>query len=469
MKITFADVFRWEGTIDRGPYALIGLLGFALKHNLDRLCATLIFHRPWGVFNYLAPLQQAVRVAGLSRDDAAFLTSMVALSLPFIWVGVALTLRRLRATLLPPWFVVLFFVPLLNLLFFAVLCVIPSRTGEGAASDRRQKPQLAMLDRIIPESALGSAAMATGLTVPVGLFLTYFGATMLQTYGLGVFVALPFCMGLASVLLYGYQQPHSLASCLVVSLIPPALLGVGLLLVAMEGIICLIMAAPIGCALSAMGGAVGYLIQRRPDVPSEVPALLSVVLMFAPAVMGIERAAGPEPPVFAVSTAIEIDAPQEAVWRNVVAFADIPQPREWLFRLGIAYPMRAVIEGSGVGAERRCVFSTGAFIEPIEVWDAPRRLKFGVTSNPAPMQEWTPYEGVTPPHLRGFLISRGGEFLLTPLTGGRTRLEGTTWYRHTMWPTGYWRLWSDHIIHQIHLRVLRHIEQQTLAGQILNR
>jgi hypothetical protein len=36
-------------------------------------------------------------------------------------------------------------------------------------------------------------------------------------------------------------------------------------------------------------------------------------------------------------------------------------------------------------------------------------------------------------------------------------LEGTTWYRHGLWPAEYWRWWSDAIIHRIHLRVLRHV------------
>jgi hypothetical protein len=71
---------------------------------------------------------------------------------------------------------------------------------------------------------------------------------------------------------------------------------------------------------------------------------------------------------------------------------------------------------------------------------------------------------VTPPHRRGFLVSQGGQFLLTPLPGGRTRLEGTTWYRPSMWPVFYWRWWSDDIIHQIHLRVLRYIAARSVAG-----
>jgi hypothetical protein len=113
---------------------------------------------------------------------------------------------------------------------------------------------------------------------------------------------------------------------------------------------------------------------------------------------------------------------------------------------------------------RECVFSTGAFEEPIHVWNEPRLLKFSVTSNPPPMEEWTPYKHIHPPHLDGFLVSRGGQFLLTPMPGGHTRLEGTTWYHHHMWPATYWQLWSDYIIHKIHLRVLRHIQHQSERG-----
>jgi hypothetical protein len=28
-----------------------------------------------------------------------------------------------------------------------------------------------------------------------------------------------------------------------------------------------------------------------------------------------------------------------------------------------------------------------------------------------------------------------------------------------MWPAVYWHIWSDYIIHRIHLRVLNHIKQ----------
>lgn len=177
--------------------------------------------------------------------------------------------------------------------------------------------------------------------------------------------------------------------------------------------------------------------------------------------MGLEHAVPPALPLIAVKSSVVINASPEKVWRNVVSFSELPPPTEMIFKLGVAYPIRAKISGCGVGAVRHCNFSTGPFVEPIEVWDEPRLLKFSVTKNPEPMQEWTPYREVHPAHLDGYLESRAGQFRLVPLDGGRTLLEGTTWYHHRLWPGIYWQLWSDHIIHTIHLRVLDHIKQLT--------
>ena len=133
-------------------------------------------------------------------------------------------------------------------------------------------------------------------------------------------------------------------------------------------------------------------------------------------------------------------------------------PPAWYFRWGIAYPVRAVIHGDGVGAVRRCEFSTGAFVEPITAWDAPRRLAFDVTAQPDPMRELSPYAALHLPHLDSAFRARRGEFRLVALPGGRTRLEGSTWYTLDMAPARYWRLWADGFVHAIHERVLAHVK-----------
>jgi len=453
----FARLWSPAGTVDRGDYALIGLFGFALKHNLDRLVAFYGFHRPWAMFNYWVPVRDVARITQLPRSEAAFLAPMVALSLPFIWIGITMTIKRLRSAALPPPLVALFFIPFLNLFFFLLLCLLPERSLTPA-DQSAQPPRWA---RILPAGALGCAAVSLLITVPVGVATAVLGARVLMNYGWGMFVALPFTLGFTAALIFSARQPRSMAACTGVACLSVVLLGAALLGLVFEGMVCIVMTIPLALPLAAFGGICAYGVQKYRRLQEDGPVFIAILLLVAPGVQWLEHAMARPSSVFVVRSSIEVQAPPEKVWREVIAFTEIPPPTELMFRAGIAYPIRAEMFGTGPGAERRCVFSTGAFVEPIQIWDAPHRLKFSVTSNPPPMQEWTPYSHADPPHLHGFLVSEGGQFLLTPLPNGGTRLEGTTWYRHGLWPSAYWRLWSDEIIHRIHLRVLRHIRDES--------
>jgi len=459
MAFQFSDLWRWDGRVSRAKYAAAGFIGVLIKHNLDRLIAASFLGYKNSFFNYWAPLGKAAGLDHLSNTEAKFLATMLLFSIPFLWAGVTMTVKRLRDARQPVWLVVFFFIPVINILFFLALCALP-RSERPADAEGAPWPGPGALSNMIPRSALGSAVLSIFLTCVLGLFFLAMGTLVIGAYGWSLFVALPFCLGMFAVLLHSYHGPRDLWTCFNVALLPVGILGVVLILVAMEGVICVLMAAPFALGLAALGGMLGYTIQKHHWGPQQRPAMLSLVLLLVPASFGIEHAAALQPPVFMVRTAIEVNAPPEKVWNQVVAFAEIPPPKELLFRAGIAYPIRAEISGHGVGAVRHCIFSTGPFAEPIEVWDEPRLLKFGVTANPAPLSELSPYGNIQPPHLHGYFVSKQGQFLLTSLPGGRTRLEGATWYQHTTWPAAYWHLWSDYIIHKIHLRVLEHIRAQ---------
>jgi len=451
-----SDLWSWRGTVERGKYAAIGVILFAIKHNIDRAIG-FAFDRPWPFVNYWF-FDAPGGVDDVPARRWQFYAALVAAALPFVWTGVVLTLRRLRSAGLPLWMVALFFVPFLNLFFFLLLCVIPARTKETRPRSNFAARLQETLGRVIPDSQLGSAAMSLLLMVPLAIAATLFSVRALGDYGWGLFVGLPFFLGLTSALLYGFHRPRTLGSCLLVSLLSVVLVSAALLVFAVEGIICLVMAAPLGAALSLFGGFIGYVIQCRPSYTNEAFQMFALVLFALPAFMLLEHQAQTPAPLYEVKTSVTISAPPEKVWPHLIAFAELPPPSERLFRTGIAYPVRAEIQGRGVGAVRYCVFSTGAFVEPIEIWDEPRLLKFGVTAQPPVMQELSPYGELRPPHLENYLQSRRGQFLLTRLPDGTTRLEGTTWYENRFWPSAYWHLWSDYIIHRIHLRVLDHIK-----------
>ena len=189
-----------------------------------------------------------------------------------------------------------------------------------------------------------------------------------------------------------------------------------LLALGVEGALCIAMALPLAIPLGALGGLLAWEAGSSRLAAGGV----TMLLLLPPASVTWDMKA--RPPVFVVRTAIEIAATPAQVWKHVVTFSELPEPHEWYFRAGLAYPQRARIVGSGVGAIRYCEFSTGPFVEPIEVWSEPRLLRFRVTSNPAPMREWSPYGNLTPKHLHGYLVSERSQFQLTPLANGHTLL-----------------------------------------------
>jgi hypothetical protein len=254
--------------------------------------------------------------------------------------------------------------------------------------------------------------------------------------------------------LVNYKSEISYRRAVLSTAMTVILIHLFLLLFALEGAICLLMSLPISLPMAVIGAVFGAGIANHARVRAMSPSLLLLVLPVMPWTESVFMT----PHRDVVLSSIEIQAPPSRVWPNVVKFSDLPPTEDWLFRLGVAYPVRARIEGAGVGAVRRCEFSTGAFVEPITAWNEPNRLAFDVKYQPQPMQELSFYDHVDAPHLNGYFRSVRGEFRLVPTPDGHTRLEGRTWYEMDMQPGWYWQIYGRYFIHKIHLRVLAHIK-----------
>ena len=451
-----AELWKWQGRVSRRDYIQTGLAGFATKVILDYLVVTQVFRRVWSLWLYWRPFVMVDNIRQLGGTDAIFAACMLTLALPFVWIGVSMTVRRLRDTGLAVWPACLFFVPFINIFLFAILSMWPMK--ELDKPQTRPADDLKSLSNLAPQSGPAGILFSVAVAAVIGFVFAAIGTGVLQNYGWGLFVGLPFCTGLLAVLIYSLPSPREFGECMIVSLLPLIFLALMILATGMDGAICIIMAAPIALALGAMGGYLGYTIQSARWGRRNSSAMLSVALLLTPSAYGLEHVLPARMDTYVVTSAIEVNAAPEKVWQQVIAFSEIPAPDEMIFRAGVAYPIRAEIHGSGPGAVRYCMFSTGPFVEPIEVWQEPSLLRFRVTENPAPMNELSPYSHIEPPHLHGYFESHQGQFQLTELPDGGTRLEGTTWYSHALWPQFYWHHWSDYIIHTIHMRVLRHIK-----------
>ena len=448
--------FGFQDRVSKRAYLASGVGLMALKYSVDALTALALTGAFFTPLDYINPIL-ALRTKALGggpayQTPADLLMGMVVFALPFLWIGVSMTIRRAVDAGKSPWLGLLFFVPGVNYLTMIVLAILPSK----AVSTWPLPSPPPVVDARLSSALLGVAA-----SVGIAAVMTGLSVFIIGHYGASLFAGTPLLMGACAAYIFNHKHPRSMGSTHVVAILSVTIAGLCLLLFALEGILCIAMAAPLGLVLGVLGAIIGRTIALS-RTSSSAQAGLAVLLL--PMLAGAEATLTP-PLRRSATTVREIDAPPATVWQHVVTFSELPPPTEWFFDAGIAYPLRARIEGKGVGAVRYCEFSTGAFVEPITVWEQPRRLAFDVVAQPLPMKEWSPYAFVNAPHLLSALKSERGEFHLIPIDGGRrTRLEGTTWYALDMAPALYWSVWTEWLLHAIHTRVLTHIEHLSESG-----
>lgn len=292
-------------------------------------------------------------------------------------------------------------------------------------------------------------------TCIVGI-LTLWGIYKIGEYGIALFILTPFLIGFCSTFLYGYKNKTTKSKAIWIGFTTLLICTLALIAFAIEGLICIIMAAPIGILLTWVGSLIGYSLLKKSI--STTPSILLILIGIIPLTSFVENKIKPE--LTSVTTSIIINAKPNKVWENVIEFPELDEPTELIFKSGIAYPINAKIIGSGIGSVRHCNFTTGSFVEPVTVWNEGKLLKFDVLEQPAPMKELSFWD-IDAPHLHDYFVSKKGQFKLTELKNGKTLLEGTTWYYHNIKPAFYWKIWSDLIIHKIHNRVLIHIKKNS--------
>ena len=282
----------------RAAYLRHGGALMALKYVVD---AAVI----WAVAGvFWTPADYVLSLASLQGSKPSTFPPLLNLwlllwTLPFVCLGVVLSVRRARDAGIPPWIVVGFFLPVVNYAVIAALAVWPT------APPRPEPPTLVESDRAPGRSGRAIAAgVAAG--IGTGVLCVAAGILLFRTYGAAMFVVTPFLVGMLSAMVADWVDPAG----------PDRTVAV--VFMTLGGIVVLL-AVPAGHALDAAAAA---------------------------------------PPSRVVHSEIVVDAALAAVWTHVLGFSDISARPEWYFRLGLSYPVRARIQGTGVGAVRHIKVET---------------------------------------------------------------------------------------------------------------
>ena len=193
---SFTEVLRFWVTLDRRvgrrEYLLHGFGLATVKYGVDAvlvLTATGEFWTPW---SYLvsAPVLLAARFADAPNYLAP---TLVVWTLPFLWIGVSMTLRRALDAGLSAWVSLLFFVPMLSYVMMAFLCALP--TSRRPRQGPRDTPSP------LDGSRLPSALLSMAVGAALGLGMLLFSVRFLNNYGLALFMGTPFAVGAVTAFL----------------------------------------------------------------------------------------------------------------------------------------------------------------------------------------------------------------------------------------------------------------------------
>jgi hypothetical protein len=406
-----------------------------LKYALDAALVAAVADRFWGPLDELLPpiaLRVHVLTAGMNQS---LLLTLAVLNLPFLYFAALFTARRALDSGRSPFWAFAAIAPVIQVPALLALGLQPTRP-------ELSEPERAQSAAIRLQSGFAGAAVAVGFALAATVLSVY----VFRQYGATLFLFVPVLMGATSAFLHNRAHARTVRSTLgVMSL---ALLAVGLLLIgiSIEGAVCVLMAAPIAWATGAIGALLGRMLALN---PKGRPRHLVVLLAVTPLLMAFEgMRAGP--PVFEVETSVEVSAPIARVWPHVANLELGEAPPPLLFRAGIAYPKQTSLESCQAGALRRAEFSTGTFEERVTRCTPPYRLAFDVERSAKPMTELSPYGELDAPHLHGFFQPLRGELTLIGLGAHRTLVQARTVYSLEIYPIGYWRIWSEGLLHSMH-------------------
>lgn len=101
------------------------------------------------------------------------------------------------------------------------------------------------------------------ITVVISGSLSLWGIYRIGEYGIALFILTPFLIGFCSTLLYGYKNKITKRQAIWIGYTTLAICTLALIIFAIEGLICIVMAAPIGILLTWIGSRLGYSLLKK--------------------------------------------------------------------------------------------------------------------------------------------------------------------------------------------------------------
>jgi len=142
-------------------------------------------------------------------------------------------------------------------------------------------------------------------------------SSVFMVVSLGFVVFLPLAMGFVTVFIVDRRRPQPLWIWFLLPWIPLAAGEAAAMIVAWEGLICIVMFTPIGMGASSLGGVAAGLIARYATSRRSKNASVVCVMFLPLLVSPFEQRFHAQVELRRIETVIDIQASPDVVWRNI--------------------------------------------------------------------------------------------------------------------------------------------------------
>jgi uncharacterized membrane protein YhaH (DUF805 family) len=225
-----------DGAVDRRAYLASGVALMIVKYFGDAWLVWRATGMHWEPEDYLLHVHSLLTLA-LPGAPSWLLPVLALWALPFIWIGVSLTLRRAIDAGLSPWLTVAFFIPFVNFVLMLVLVIAPSSpSAKNTSATSRALPA----GRRLPAAVL---AIGAALLLAVAVF--GFSTLLVKQYVAATIFGTPFAMGALAGFLFNRKHPGDPMETIKLSTCLFVFAAGAFLLFAYDGAVCIFMAFPI--------------------------------------------------------------------------------------------------------------------------------------------------------------------------------------------------------------------------------
>jgi hypothetical protein len=282
-------------------------------------------------------------------------------------------------------------------------------------------------------------------------------SVMSKSYLFGV----PFALGFLQVYIMEAKGERSWVRRIFTPWIPAAALMFASLLLLWEGIICIVVIAPVLMIVASLGGLAAGIVRdlMRPKATNFVFCCCLVLpIVMAP----IEHLQDPPRQFHDVKSSIEVHATPRAIWDQIKTVPRITPSEQidgWTYRIGFPRPVEATLSHEGVGGVRRATFERGVlFIETITRWEPERDLAFSIHADTASIPPTTLDDHVTVGGAYFDVLE--GEYRIEPIGASRAILHLRSRQRLSTRFNAYASLWTDAIMRDIQESILTIIKRR---------